>query len=207
MIGVDEAGKGAVLGSMFVAAVQLQDGFSRTEELRDSKLLDRAVREELASDLESETRYAVVEIPPDEVDRYVRDGGMNDLVVKAHARAVKKLGVEGVVVADASDVSAERFASRLSRLSGWDEGRVMAEHHADENHGCVAAASILAKVRRDQHVEGYGCGSGYPGDPHTQQFLDEYVRRNGCLPPYARSSWKTSQRVLESVDQKGLDEF
>lgn len=204
MIGVDEAGKGAVLGSMFVAAVQVHDGLGCLDRLRDSKQLGEEERRELAGELRRDACFNVVKVSADEVDSYVRDGGMNDLVVEAHSRALRGLGVRDGVVADASDVSAERFESRLSMLAGMD---VSAEHRADENHACVAAASIVAKVERDRHVKRYGAGSGYPGDPNTRDFLESYVRRNGCLPPYARSSWQTSRDVLARVEQSGLDEY
>lgn len=205
MIGVDEAGKGAVLGSMFVTAIQLPgDGVAGFEGTYDSKQLSRDKREEIASELKKSTDYAVVEVSAEEIDMYVREGGMNDLVVRSHSRAIEELGLDDQVVADASDVDAERFESRLSRLSGMD---VTAKHRADEEYSCVAAASIIAKVERDLHADQFSAGSGYPGDPHTQEYLQEYVRDNGSLPPFTRSSWTTSRNIMEEVNQSGLDEF
>lgn len=204
MIGVDEAGKGAVLGSMFVAAVQIDSSLGCLDRLRDSKQLGSKERKELAGLIRRDACFNVVEVPAEEVDKYVQKGGMNDLVVEAHSQALRGLGVDDEVVADASDVVAERFESRLSDLAGIE---VVAEHGADENHACVAAASIVAKVERDRHVEEFGAGSGYPGDSNTRDFLERYVRRNGCLPPYARSSWQTSHDILSEFEQTALDEY
>ncbi|NNC25056.1 ribonuclease HII, partial [Salinisphaera sp. USBA-960] len=71
---------------------------------------------------------------------------------------------------------------------------LVAEHGADETHAIVGAASIVAKVARDNHVaalaDEYGdVGSGYPGDTATREFLRAYVREHGSLPGCARESW------------------
>jgi ribonuclease HII len=76
----------------------------------------------------------------------------------------------------------------------------------------VAAASIVAKVERDRHVDDlraeYGeVGSGYPSDPTTRTFLRDYVRDHGELPACARTSWKTCDDVLVAATQSALDEF
>ena len=78
---------------------------------------------------------------------------------------------------------------------------VFAEHRADRNHLVVAAASILAKVERDRSIReieknlGLKIGSGYSSDPTTVLFLEEWVKEHGDLPPFARKSWKTAERI------------
>jgi ribonuclease HII len=118
------------------------------------------------------------------------------------------------VSTDAGDVSEERFARRVAEGVG-DRGvsvDVTAEHGADERYPVVAAASIVAKVERDRHVEQLGAaygdvGSGYPSDPTTRTFLREYVRDHGTLPACARASWKTCDDVLAAAEQSALDDF
>ena len=79
---------------------------------------------------------------------------------------------------------------------------ITSEHNADEKYPIVSAASILAKVRRDELVRnlertvGKEIGSGYPADPKTITFLESWVRENGTLPDFARSSWETSKNIL-----------
>ncbi len=204
MIGVDEAGKGAVVGSMFVAAVAcapdaLPDG------VRDSKLLAPDERERIAAHLRSSdsVTVAVVEITPKEIDTYVADGGMNDLMVEAHGRALDALASQGRVIADASDVSAERFARRLSERAD-DSYDVSAEHGADEAHDVVGAASVVAKVERDAHVGRYDAGSGYPGDPATVEYLQE---RAPDFPACVRKSWSTAERIEREERQTGFNDF
>jgi len=207
--GVDEAGKGPVLGSMFVAAVRapreaIPDGVD------DSKRLTDGRREALASRLQDDDRVTVevVEVPPARIDA----ANMNDLVVDAHADAagtVATAGDDGVC--DASDVDAERFATRVAtRLD--DDVDVTARHGADGDDALVAAASVLAKSAREAHVADlaaeYGdVGSGYPSDPTTRAFLERYVATTGDLPGCARRSWATSTEVLEAAEQSALEEF
>lgn len=199
MIGVDEAGKGAVVGSMFVSAVEFDACFS----VPDSKHVAPEEREDLAERVCGVCKVAVLEVTPDEIDSYVEEGGMNDLMVEAHGRALDKLGVHGEVIADASDVSAERFARRLSERTddGYD---VRAEHGADERYDAVGAASVVAKVERDAHVEGYETGSGYPGDPATVEFLRD---RAPDFPACVRESWSTAERVAREKRQSSFEDF
>ncbi|XGI83267.1 ribonuclease HII [Halorutilales archaeon Cl-col2-1] len=205
VIGVDEAGKGPVLGSMFVAGVRTPgDGFDF--EVRDSKKLSEPRRREIYGRL-TEYDYSVVEVTPQEIDEYVDEGGMNRLVVEAQSEAVRRLDPDGdeKIVVDASDTSAERFGRRVSEETGYE---VTAEHGADESYDAVAGASVIAKVERDSHIESLGdVGSGYPSDSKTIEYLREYVEENRSLPGFARESWSTAERILDEAKQSGIDDF
>ena len=208
MFGVDEAGRGPVLGSLFVACVSadiaLPDGID------DSKRLAPARREALAAELRADEQVtiAVSEITASEID----DGRLNALTVAAMADAIDRAtatGESGVV--DACDTDAARFGRRVRAETATDVA-ITAEHGADESHEHVGAASIVAKVARDGQIsdlaaEHGAIGSGYPGDSTTRGFLREYVREHGDLPPFARESWKTSRDVLEAADQSALADF
>jgi len=197
MIGVDEGGKGAVVGSMFVAAVGFDAGFS----VPDSKRLAPEEREHLAGRVRETCDVGVVEVTADEVDGYVSEGRMNGLMVEAHARAVEALDASGRVVCDASDVSAERFARRVGERV---ENPVDAEHGADDSYDAVGAASVVAKVERDAGVSSYDAGSGYPGDPATVGYLR---RQAPDYPSHVRESWSTSERIAREEEQTTVDEF
>jgi len=207
--GVDEAGKGPVLGSMFAAAVRV-DPAVLPADVGDSKdvLPDR--RAELAAAIREAGRVGVAEVGVAEIDDPETD--MNTLTVEAHARALEEARAGGgSAVVDAGDTNAVRFGTRLSdRLDGAVD--VRAEHGADETDAVVGAASIVAKVARDAHIEAlsakYGpLGSGYPSDPTTRAFLERYVDSHGDLPPCARTSWQTSADVLAAASQASLDRF
>jgi ribonuclease HII len=199
-VGVDEAGKGPVLGSMFAAAVRapaaaIPDG------VRDSKELTARRREELEDALRADDRVEIglAEITPGRIDDPGTD--MNTLTVAAQADALGTVATDGDTVRlDAGDVDAARFGRRVGDRVPVDAD-VRAEHGADASHPIVAAASVIAKVARDAHVADlaaeYGAiGSGYPGDATTRSFLDSYVGEYGRLPDCARASWKTSEDTL-----------
>ncbi len=207
--GVDEAGKGPVLGSMFAAAVRappdaLPDGIDDSKRLSDDR------REALKARLYEDDRVAVgiAEISTGRIDA----GNMNDLTVAAHAEALSDVAHPGDAgLCDAGDVDADRFARRVAARLSVDV-TVRAEHRADATNAHVGAASIVAKSAREAHVEAlaaeYGTvGSGYPSDPNTRRFLAEYVDEFGELPGCARRSWSTCADVLAAAEQSRLDGF
>ncbi|WP_115864822.1 ribonuclease HII [Halorussus litoreus] len=222
VFGVDEAGKGPVLGSMFAAAVRVADPATLPAGIDDSKNVAPARRTELAAALREDDRVTVgvAEIPVARIDG---DSDMNSLTVAAHAEALSEVveseecGVEGLV--DAGDTSESRFARRVAdRASAAVD--LTAEHGADEAYAVVGAASVVAKVARDAHVESlaeeyrerYGeafgdLGSGYPSDPNTREFLESFVAEFGELPDCARRSWSTCDDVLAAQEQSGLGDF
>lgn len=203
LLGADEAGKGPVIGSMFVAGVVIDE--DRLFDLaalgvKDSKLLSPARREVLAGRIEKIAfdKY-VLEVRPEVIDELRKIMTMNDVMVRSFSKVLENLSADRAIL-DAADVNAERFARRVKEVSGT-EMEVVAEHRADRNHPVVAAASILAKVKRDRSVReievavGREIGSGYPSDPATVRFLESWVTEHGDLPPVARQSWKTAERI------------
>jgi len=217
--GVDEAGKGPALGSMFAAAVRATPA-DLPADVGDSKGIAPVRRTELdAAIRDAAAAVAVAEIPVARIDDPETD--MNTLAVAAHAEAVAGLVDDGTSAGrlagtvDAGDTDAERFgrrvAERVTATTGT-EITVEAAHGADETDPLVGAASIVAKVARDSHVDAladqYGdCGSGYPSDPTTRAFLAEYVAEYDGLPACARASWATCEDVLAAAEQSTLGEF
>jgi len=202
-LGADEAGKGPVIGSMFVAGVVIDE--DRLFDLaalgvKDSKLLAPTRREALAIRIEKIAldRY-VLEVRPEVIDELRKIMSMNEIMVRSFSKVLENLSADRAIL-DAADVKAERFARRVKEVSKTSM-EVVAEHRADRNHPVVAAASILAKVRRDRSVReiekavGREIGSGYPSDPATIRFLESWVEEHGDLPSVARQSWKTAERI------------
>jgi len=216
VVGVDEAGKGPVLGSMFAAAVRVADGVDLPAGLDDSKRLSPDRREALDAQLRATdgVTLALAEVPVGRIDDPTTD--MNGLTVAAHVEALARVARPGDLVrCDAADVDAARFGRRVTeglRAADLEPLDVRAEHRADERYPPVSAAGIVAKVARDAHVARlaaeYGAlGSGYPSDPTTTAFLTDYVAATGELPGCARASWATSERLLNAASQSGLEEF
>ena len=207
--GVDEAGKGPVLGSMFAAAVHA-DPTVLPDDVGDSKGIAPGRRERLATAIRDVATVGVAEIPVARIDDPETD--MNTLTVVAQANALAEIATdESVGTLDAGDANATRFGERVVARVDADV-RITAEHRADESDPLVGAASIVAKVERDAHVERLAdefgdVGSGYPSDPTTRRFLREYVAEHGALPACARTSWSTCADVLAAAEQSALDDF
>lgn len=208
--GVDEAGKGPVLGSMFAAAVRA-DPATLPAGVGDSKQIAPARRETLAATIRDRANaVAVSEIPVERIDDPRTD--MNTLTVAAHAEALTAVARDGLTTyLDAGDTNAVRFERRVGDRLAVDLD-LRAEHGADEHYRIVGAASILAKVARDAHVETltdrFGdVGSGYPSDPMTREFLETYVCEHGELPACARETWQTSRDVRAAREQADLGDF
>lgn len=208
--GVDEAGKGPVLGSMFAACV-VANPADLPDDVDDSKDLTAEHREELAAVIRDRAHaVAVTEIPVERIDDPETD--MNTLTVAAHAEALGPVARDGLATyLDAGDTNAVRFERRVADRVGADLD-LRAEHGADAAYPIVGAASIVAKVERDAHVatlaSEYGdLGSGYPGDSTTREFLEDYIEAHGELPACARESWQTSRDVRNAAGQAALDDF
>ncbi|ELZ96481.1 ribonuclease HII [Haloferax mucosum ATCC BAA-1512] len=213
-IGVDEAGKGPVLGPMVAAAVRAESE-TLPDGIADSKRLSAARREELNETLRERDDVAVgvAFVEPATIDDPETD--MNRLTVRAQVEAAAAVAADDdQLVCDAGDVSESRFGRRV-RDGLAETGLsvdVHAQHRADDEHAIVGAASIVAKVERDRRVEAiadeYGAvGSGYPSDQTTRDFLREFVREHGILPDCARKSWATCADLLAAHEQSSLGDF
>lgn len=216
-IGVDEAGKGPVLGPMIAAAVRAEEA-DLPDGVADSKRLTAAKRELLADRLQATdgVDIGVGVVTVEEIDDPETD--MNRLTVAAQIRAIAGVAeASDRAIVDAGDVSESRFGRRVTEgvASEGIDIAVTAEHGADEEHKLAAAASIVAKVERDGRMAAVGAdyddcgpvGSGYPSDSTTREFLASYVDRTGELPACARRSWSTCEDVLAAAEQAALGDF
>jgi len=209
--GVDEAGRGPVIGPLVVAGVLFEErDVARLHELgvRDSQLLTPAKRRELHPKiLRLAKGHQVVRLSPRQIDSYVLRGQklrkLNWLEAINMAKIIERLRPD-VAYVDASDVIASRFGEQILSLIPF-QVRVISEHFADRNYPIVGAASIVAKVHRDQAVAKLRAkfgdlGSGYPSDPRTVHFLEQWSAEHGAMPSFVRKSWKTIRRLGISVE-------
>jgi ribonuclease HII len=213
LVGIDESGRGPVLGPLVVCAVSVAEHNNEQLEslqLKDSKKYSRSKREELASVLLSLVDCEYAEIPASSIDDQRCRKTLNDIEIELFSQVLSRFSHAQTIIVDACDVDAARFGRRLSELSRVPS--LLSEHKADERYPIVSAASIIAKVRRDSRIDElktiYGdIGSGYPSDGKTITFLKEYIKNEGKLPPIARSSWITSKNLLNEYFQRTLDIF
>ena len=211
--GVDEAGKGAVLGPMVVAGFACRD-LSAVAALgvRDSKQLTRNRREDLYDQIRSICTTTVVVLSAADIDQARETVTMNLIVARGHAAVISTLA-PAVAYVDACDVNAGRYRETVTALLDPPSScQVIAEHRADSTYPVVAAASIIAKVTRDRLIDALAeecgpIGSGYPSDRYTIEYLSDYIGRHHAPPSCARKTWKTTIHLLESLGQRDLCSF
>ena len=208
--GVDEAGKGPVVGPLVVAAVAVNNANDIANlGIKDSKQLTKSKRKELANLIKEKFNFAVEVIEPRIVDEYRRRNKLNELNREAFERLISKLD-PNVAYVDAADVNENRFGSQIkASLTNKKDTDVISMHKADAKIEVVAAASIIAKETRENEIEKLkdkigDFGSGYPSDERTIKFLKSFYADNGKWPTGTRESWKTLERIRPV---KTLDDF
>ena len=207
-LGIDEAGRGAVIGPLVMAGVEAtEEQIKKLKNLhvRDSKKISKNQREQLYEEINKVVTATYIEIAfPKEIDEWVRTKNLNRLEEEMSKRIIKKSNTS-IVIIDSFSANALSLASRLQQL--FPKKKIIVEHKADDKYVIVGAASIIAKVVRDWHIkklgEKYNIGSGYPSDPTTQQFLRENLNNKEMIP-YIRQSWETIERVKKKSNQKTL---
>jgi len=201
--GVDDAGRGSMLGPLVIAGVSLKKSdVSKLKLLgvKDSKQLTPKLREELYKKIISLVdNYYVAKISPKLIDASVKKHDLNHLEAKYMAKVILKLNPDTSYV-DSCDVNPNRFGKEISKLS--NNKKIRSYHHADSRFIVVSAASIIAKVVRDREImklrKNHDLGSGYPSDSKTIDFVKLYYKTNQILPVFVRKSWKPTQKILES---------
>jgi ribonuclease HII len=201
--GVDDAGRGSVLGPLVIAGISIEK--SKIRQLvkigvKDSKQLSPQSRENLYDKILSLVEsYYVAKIPPSTIDKNVRKNLLNQLEANYMAKVIQKLGA-GSSYVDSCDVNPKRFGLYISNIA--KTGKIISSHHADVKYPIVSAASIIAKVNRDRAIEKlrktHDLGSGYPSDPKTMKFIKEWISQNGDVPIFVRKSWKPVKILLSA---------
>ena len=174
--GIDDAGRGSLLGPLVVAGILIDKKKLRKLSLlgvQDSKKLSPKKREDLFEKIkELSDDYFISRIYPKSIDASVKRHQLNNLEAKHMAKVVVKLNPD-VSYVDSCDVNATRFGKEISTQSNGHT--IKSYHHADSRFIVVSAASILAKVARDRSIlkirQNYDVGSGYPSDSTTVKFV------------------------------------
>lgn len=204
--GVDEAGRGCVIGPLVVAGIAVKsENLPLLAELgvKDSKLLTAKKREELYPEIIKLTeKHHIIKIPPAQIDKVVLSvrtlHKLNRLEAETMAKIIQVLRPDEAYV-DAADVLEYRFGNHISECLRF-KTKIVSQHKADRTFPVVSAASIIAKVERDGEIAKlkikYGdFGSGYLTDEKTMVFLKRLLDGNGDYPSCVRKSWKPAQRA------------
>ena len=184
IIGVDEVGRGALIGNVIAAAIILPCQYDK-KKVADSKSLSEKKREVFADYIKSiAIAYAIGKASPEEIDQL----NIHHATLLAMRRAID------VITHDYDEV--------------WVDGKFTPVCHrpiksfikGDSLYDCISAASILAKTYRDQELReldclhpqyGFALHKGYPTKAHRQA-----LEKFGVLSAHRRS-YKTIKKIIE----------
>ncbi len=207
IVGVDEAGRGSVLGPMVICAFGCYEENKEklgNIEVNDSKLLTSKKRSELQTELEDfEYKNYIIEV--DEIDRKSLGTIFREVIFSViSTEKPDKLIIDSPVPANNLESYKNHILSRTE-----SDLEVVCENKADKKYPIVSAASIMAKQMRDQRLQAINEKykqdfSGYPSDQKTFMFLRDFYEKHRVFPPEVREKWKTVAKVRKEVDQMDL---
>ena len=214
--GIDEAGRGPIVGPMVMAGVSAsKKNLKKLEKLgiKDSKLLTKEKREELYDQIiDIVDDYDIIAVSAQEIDEYNFSGiNLNQMEALIAGKIINKLAPKKVWVDSPEPANGGAKFGHMIQKHLKVDCEIIAEHKADLNYVIAGAASILAKVLRDREIEkiktelGVNIGSGYPHDPLCINYLKDNFR--GPINKYLRKCWSTYKRLDEQENQTDLSNF
>jgi ribonuclease HII len=211
ILGIDDAGRGPVIGPMVLAGCLIDEKFERELKrlgVKDSKQLTQKRREFLAEKIKEKAEtFEIVLAHPEEIDGKNHRGiNLNAVEAIKTAEIINKInrGFSRIkVIVDCPSVSIEKWKDFLkTKIHNLSNLEIVCEHKADVNHVAVSAASILAKCVREiemgrlREEYGDGIGSGYCSDPLTVSFLEKHSQTYGDKGIF-RKTWSTWKDIAE----------
>lgn len=213
--GVDEAGRGCVIGPLVIAGVvfdEAQVPSLRKIGVKDSKKLSRKKRVSLEAEIkEMALDYSYFLLSPEVIDKVVFRSiplrRLNYLETMGMAKVLRDLEPD-IAYVDPCDVDSNRCIKQIQRVLHFPVN-ITCEPKADQTYPTTGAASILAKVRRDSLIEELrelhgDFNSGYPSDWKTVEFIKNWFQENDYCPDFMRESWSTIQRYNAKFKQTRL---
>lgn len=211
IIGIDEAGRGCIIGPMVIcaAAINPMEEYKLKEMgVKDSKKLSPHQREGLYGKVGKMCKYTTVKITAQEINELMDRHNLNEIEAMKIALAIDQLAIrDATVYVDSPDNVPAKFARRIEKYVKT-RVKIVSANKADDTYVIVGAASIIAKVTRDREIEkikketGINFNSGYTSDPMTQKYVHNR-KAYPALEPYLRTKWST----LRVENQKKLFEF
>lgn len=203
VLGLDEAGRGCVLGPLVVGAFYCdEDQLAAMKEagVTDSKKLSAKRRQALRALLPQHGTGRITEVSPAQIDA----GNINTLEEAEFVALTLHFRPAALYLdAPVHPRGIPKLRDRLHRAlkpHGLTPDMII-EPKADLTYTVVGAASIFAKVHRDAQIEALGAvGSGYPSDPKTRAWIKGFFDRNEPLPACVRTRWGT----IETLRQQSL---
>ncbi len=218
-LGIDDAGRGPVLGPMVLAGVLVDEKTSEEYKkigVKDSKDITPKRREFLAEKIKkSAIEFKRIKVSPEKIDSSLTTGtNLNSLEAIKIAKIINLINsnpnrkLKVIVDCPSTNISSwtDFLKTKVENLSNLE---ISCEHKADRNHISVSAASILAKQKREDEVgklkKEFGeIGSGYPSDPVTCKFLEKNADKLKDKNLF-RKTWQTYKNAIQKSNQMKLE--
>lgn len=218
-LGIDDAGRGPVIGPMVLAGVLVSEEAEREFKklgVKDSKQLTQKRREFLVEKIRDMVEtFEVVVISPSDIDGAGDNRTkLNEIEALACAEIINKINkghgkIKVLIDCPSTNISkwSDYLKTKIENLSNLE---ISCEHKADRNHISASAASILAKSVREKEMDklreiyGEEIGSGYSSDPSTQRFLENNIHKLNDKGIF-RKTWVTWKRASDSKVQRRLE--
>jgi len=212
LLGIDDAGRGPVLGPMVLAGILIKsedEKIIKSLGAKDSKLLTPTTRNKIKNQLIEKYQHHAELSTPNEIDKHKN---LNLLEAEKTAKIIntltKNINEKIQVIIDCPSINIKSWTNDVQQLLNNPKNiSLSCEHKADANHPVVSAASIIAKEKREDEIYKLKLsyktdfGSGYPADPKTKKF----VQQNFKNPKYKnliRFSWNTIKKLTQEKQQK-----
>ena len=220
ILGIDEAGRGPVMGPMVYACAywkeEYDENIRKKFKFNDSKALKPEEREKMFEQIKSHPniiRYELIVLPSDYISKEMlkrEKVSLNQISQDSAKKLIKmardkKANIRKIYV---DTVGPSDYYQHLLEASLGDKTiKVTVQPKADATYECVSAASIVAKVTRDKHIEviekeDKDCGSGYPSDPKTKEWLKNNYDNVFGFGREVRFSWKTVDNMFKENNNK-----
>ncbi len=180
--------------------------------VKDSKLLSPGTRAALFDKIKKiAKKYKIISVSPAEIDEALGSESLNLNWLEAQkgAEIINALKPDKAIV-DSPSTNCISYKIYIEKLLDNKKIEMIVENKADVNYVSCAAASILAKVTRDEAIEkikkeiGSDFGSGYPADPKTKLFLEKNYNKHHEI---FRKTWATFKKAAKDNSQSKLGEF
>lgn len=215
VVGVDEAGRGPIIGSLFITGVlinQKDEEKLKKEGVKDSKLLTHKKRILLEKKIRKiAKKIKIIQISPSEIDEAI-DGNnslnLNWLEAHKTVEIINELTPD-IAIIDSPSPNLFKYKNYIFKLLEKKNVKLIVEHKADFKYAVVGAASIISKVKREEEIENlkkeYGeIGPGYMSNKITQNFFKENFEKH---PEIFRKSWTPYKKAVHGKKQLKLNDF
>jgi ribonuclease HII len=205
VLGIDEAGRGCVLGDLVVAGFVTEtddEEALRNAGAADSKTLAPLARQQARTLLRALGTVKLRRIAAPQIDEQNLNRLEEDAIVSL-VRTFRPDAVRLDALGNPAMLPAlqQRLDARLPRKL---RPRWTIEPRADATFAVVGAASIFAKTHRDEALDRIrsrwgDLGSGYPSDPKTRAWLRSWARTGAPWPSFVRTRWATVRALAQGT--------